>query len=211
MVRFASRPPAEFLTADPADVISQYDLPEQFFYLPNQFWRHKNHQVVVDALSILSARGIDVVVAASGSRHDPREPDYFDKIMAQIGARHLHNFRYLGMIPLSHVYALLRVSTALINPSRFEGWSTTVEEAKSFGVPMILSDLDVHREQTAGKAKYFGLDNPKELADHLVEQTGYRSYCARPGSGVDERVATFAGDFARTSCASRSQLERKTS
>src|SRR5205823_8577731 len=131
---------------------------------------HKNHKVVVDARSILKARGTDLVIAASGSKDDPREPDYFDSIIRQIDQRNLsRNFRYLGMIPLSHVYALLRVSAALINPSRFDGWSTTVEEAKSFGVPMILSDLDVHREQTVGKACYFGTDSPAALADHLAE------------------------------------------
>ena len=58
---------------------------------------------------------------------------------------------------------------ALINPSRFEGWSTTVEEAKSFGVPMILSDIDVHREQTGGVARYFGTDDPEALANHLSD------------------------------------------
>jgi len=59
--------------------------------------------------------------------------DYFDSVMRQIAERNLsRNFRYLGMIPLSHVYALLRVCAALINPSRFEGWNTSVEEAKSF-------------------------------------------------------------------------------
>ncbi len=211
VVRFASRPPAELLTADPIEVVRQYHLPERFFYLPNQFWRHKNHQVVVDALSILSAREIDVVVAASGSKNDPREPDYFEKIMAQIGDRNIRGFRYLGMIPLSHVYALLRVSTALINPSRFEGWSTTVEEAKSFGVPMILSDLEVHREQTSGRAKYFGPDNPHELADHLAKANqDVRPFSVRNlVPELDERVATFAGDFARTIReASRSRLER---
>jgi glycosyltransferase involved in cell wall biosynthesis len=212
VVRFASRPAAELLSVDPIEVVRQYDLPDRFFYLPNQFWRHKNHQAVVDALSILSGRGIDVVVAASGSKHDPREPDYFEKIMAQIGNRNISGFRYLGMIPLSHVYALLRVSTALINPSRFEGWSTTVEEAKSFGVPMILSDLEVHREQTSGRAKYFGPDNPHELADQIAKA----NQDVRPISvrnlvpELDERVAAFAGDFARTVReASRSWLERK--
>ena len=88
------------------------------------------------------------------------------------------------MIPLDHVYALLRSSTALINPSRFEGWSTTVEEAKSFGVPMILSDLDVHREQTGGAARYFGINDPEMLADHLseVSQAGSRG-CPRSVAG----------------------------
>jgi len=136
--RFASLPSTELLSADPGEMTKQYNLPERFFFLPNQFWRHKNHQVVLDALAILTSRGKDVVIAASGSKDDPREPDYFDSVMRQIAERNLsRNFRYLGMIPLSHVYALLRVSAALINPSHFEGWSTTVEEAKSFGVPMI--------------------------------------------------------------------------
>ena len=120
--------------------------------------------------------------------------------MRQVEARGLEtNFRYLGMIPSDHVYALLRTSTALINPSRFEGWSTTVEEAKSFGVPMILSDIDVHREQTDGTARYFGVDDPETLADHLSDA----SQAAEPIvvrdllPNLDQRVATFAADFAR--------------
>jgi hypothetical protein len=201
VVRFATLPSPDLLTANPADVLAQYGLPPGYCYLPNQFWRHKNHQVVVDALTILKRRGVDVVVAASGSPIDPREPDYFGDLMRQVEARGLGtNFRYLGMIPLDHVYALLRSSTALIHPSRFEGWSTTVEEAKSFGVPMILSDLDVHREQTGGTARFFGTDDPERLADHLSEA----SQAAEPTiardllPNLDQRVATFAADFART-------------
>jgi len=119
--------------------------------------------------------------------------------MRQVQARGLEtNFRYLGIIPLEHVYALLRTSVALINPSRFEGWSTTVEEAKSFGVPLILSDIDVHREQAGSTACYFGLDDPATLAD----QIGVALQAAGPAvardllPNLDERVAAFATDFA---------------
>ena len=198
IVRFATQPPPDLLTANPSDVIAHYGLPSRYFYLPNQFWRHKNHQVVVDALAILAKRGDDVVVAASGSKGDPREPDYFDRIMRQVAGGGLErNFRYLGMVPLPHVYALLRAATALINPSRFEGWSTTVEEAKSFGVPLILSDIDVHREQTDGEASYFGINDPSSLADLLAKAS------QNPGPALvrnllpdlDARVAAFASDF----------------
>jgi glycosyltransferase involved in cell wall biosynthesis len=201
IVRFASRPPAELLTADPSEVGRQYNLPERFFYLPNQFWRHKNHQVVIDALTILKARGADIVIAASGGKYDYREPDYFDSIVRKINeAKLVHNFRVLGLIPISHVYALLRTCSALINPSRFEGWSTSVEEAKSFGVPMILSDLDVHREQTAGISRYFGTDDPTTLADHLVAAAldPRPRFLRNLVNDVDERVSTFAADFAKT-------------
>jgi glycosyltransferase involved in cell wall biosynthesis len=201
VVRFATQPTPETLTANPPDVIAQYGLPSAYFYLPNQFWRHKNHQVVVDALRISAKRHPELVVAASGSKDDPREPDYFDGIMRQVEENGIaRNFRYLGMIPLPHVYALLRAATALINPSRFEGWSTTVEEAKSFGVPMILSDIAVHREQAGNSARYFGLDDPEALADQLsaASQNSESSAVRNLLPNLDARVAAFAADFALT-------------
>jgi glycosyltransferase involved in cell wall biosynthesis len=200
VVRFATRPSPAFLTANPAEIAAQYRLPEKYFYLPNQFYRHKNHQVVVDALTILAERGLDAVVCASGSTEDRREQNYFDQVMGQVRSRGLESrFLHLGMIPLSHVYALLRACTGLINPSRSEGWSTTVEEAKSFGVPMILSDLDVHREQAAGSASYFGMDDPAALADQIIrvsQESGVpsvRSFVP----GHDDRVAAFAAGFVK--------------
>ena len=103
------------------------------------------------------------------------------------------------MIPLDHVYALLRASTALINPSRFEGGSTTVEEAKSFGVPTILSDIDVHREQTNDAARYFGVDDAEALAFPLwdVSHAAGEPIIRDLQPNLDVRVASFAVDFAR--------------
>jgi len=198
VVRFATQPALDLLATNPSKVITKYELPLKYFYLPNQFWRHKNHQVVVDALAILKKRNFDVVVAATGSTEDPREPDYFRSIMRQVEAQGLEtNFRYLGMVPTDHVYALMRKSMALINPSRFEGWSTTVEEAKSFGAPMILSDIDVHREQTDGASRYFGVDDPGTLADHLSDASQAEPVVARNLlPNLDERVRAFATEFA---------------
>jgi glycosyltransferase involved in cell wall biosynthesis len=71
------------------------------------------------------------------------------------------------MVPNEHVYALLQGCAALINPSLSEGWSTTVEEAKSSGTPMILSDLPVHREQAADRAAFFDPKSCDQLADLL--------------------------------------------
>jgi len=200
VVQFASEPPASLLSTNPLDVFAQYGLPAKFFYLPNHLWRHKNHQLVLDALALLKNRGLDVVVVASGSVEDPREPSYFESITEQIRRQGLKDsFRHVGMIPLAHVYALLRTAVALINPSKFEGWSTTVEEAKSFGVPMILSDLDVHLEQTNGQARYFGVDDAQALAGHLAAAwTESGPAVARDLlPNVEGRVRAFAKAFVR--------------
>ena len=39
---------------------------------------------------------------------------------------------YLGKVPYSDLINLINQSKALINPSLFEGWSTSIEEAKNF-------------------------------------------------------------------------------
>jgi glycosyltransferase involved in cell wall biosynthesis len=198
VVRFATEPPVSLLTTQPSDVIAHYGLPPRYFYLPNQFWRHKNHQIVVEALDLLKHRGHDVVVAASGSTQDFRESGLFERTMSEVRSRGLGmNFKHLGMIPLDHVYALLRASTALINPSRCEGWSTTVEEAKSFGVPMLLSNLDVHREQTGGTARYFGVDDANALADHIRDaaESAPDAVVRQLQPDLDDRVRAFVADF----------------
>src|SRR5207253_10725495 len=110
-----------------------------------------------------------VVVAASGLQVDPRQPDHFPRLKALIHEAGLdRSFLLLGLIPHDHVLALMRSCSALINPSAFEGWSTTVEEAKAMGTPMILSSLEVHREQAAARALYFDKNSPQELATILA-------------------------------------------
>jgi len=212
VARFATEPSPDLLAADAAAVIAEYRLPEKFFYLPNQFYHHKNHPLVIKALTILKQRGVDVVVAASGSTEEPRKTSYFSELMREVAERGIEtNFRYLGLIPLAHVYALLRSSMALINPSRFEGWSTTVEEAKSFGVPMILSGIPVHREQAGAGARYFEIDDAEALAGHLaaVLQSPQPAAARNLLPGLDKRVAAFAADFVAAVEKCADQFERR--
>ena len=63
---------------------------------------------------------------------------------------------------------------------------------------MILSDIDVHREQTGGAARYFGADEAEALAEHLSEslQEG-KSVVARDLlPDLDDRARAFATGFA---------------
>lgn len=201
-VRFAVPPGPGIPHAEARAIADSYGLPGQFFFMPNQFWRHKNHGLVLDALTILRQRGRQVVVAASGKQADPRAPGYFPVFRERLEQDGLQGmFRLLGMIPYSHLASLMRASTALLNPSLFEGWSTTVEEARSMGTPMLLSDLDVHREQMGEDACYFDRHSPQSLADALdgfvpldESQRALRAEAAR--EAALQRVERFSRDFA---------------
>ena len=65
------------------------------------------------------------------------------------------------MIPKNDVSKLIYKSKAVINPSLFEGWNTSVEEAQNTKKKIILSDIAVHREQ-AQKFSFFLKDNGKK-------------------------------------------------
>lgn len=202
VVRFAIPRDAEVDAAEARAAADRHGLPETYFFLPNQFWLHKNHAAVIEALALLKARGRAVVVAASGNPADPRDPAHFDRLMArsaELGVADL--FRPLGLIPYGDVALLMRASVALINPSLFEGWSTTVEEAKATGTPMILSDLRVHREQAATEAAFFDPRDPEALAACLGAfqpgPAGDRDALARAAVARSQRDGdTFAEAFA---------------
>jgi glycosyltransferase involved in cell wall biosynthesis len=170
VVKFAV--PVKVFNVDFENLITRYKLPKHFFFLPNQFWRHKNHECVIKALALANQKGYSITVAVSGNPKDPRDPDYYPDLLElseKLGLR--EQFRMLGLIPYEDVQALMRGSLAMINPSRFEGWSTTVEEAKALGVDMLLSNINVHTEQAGATAEFFGVDDVETLSDLLIKHT----------------------------------------
>jgi hypothetical protein len=150
-----------------ADLRERHSIPERFIYLPNQFWQHKNHGVVVDALTQTRS---DVTVVCTGSNSDLRNARYFAQLMERVQRAKLESrFRVLGVVEYSDVVALMHHATAVLNPSLYEGWSTTVEEAKAQGKQMILSSLPVHMEQAKERVRFFSPDDASALAKLLDE------------------------------------------
>lgn len=169
---FACRVPDFYWTLAEKDwqsISNKYKIQRHFFYVPNQFYKHKNHFILVDAVRILKNRGINIQIVLSGATFDPRDEGYFPKFQRYISDQNCEDsFQILGFIDSKDIFSLLRFSLAIINPSRFEGWSTTVEECKSSGKIAVVSNLAVHCEQMP-EALMFPPDNADLLANHLEE------------------------------------------
>lgn len=171
VLRFCAVPP----TLEPgifAGLAATYDLGSQYFYIPNQTWAHKNHLTAVRALAALHPDYPDLKVVCSGGLVDYRNPGHLDALRAEIARHGLEQrFILLGAIPYGHIAPLMLHSVAVINPSLFEGWSTTVEEAKSLGIPLVLSNIAVHREQCdRGQATFFEPLDADDLAARMREK-----------------------------------------
>ncbi len=176
-------------------LLDKYKLPERFFFLPNQFWAHKNHRVAFEAVALLKREGLNVALVCTGSIKDPNGNTVSEDALKIINNQCLHkHVRLLGSIDYADVQGLMRASIAVVNPSFFEGWSSSVEESKSMGKPLIASDLAVHREQAHPNAAYFDPKCPSALASLLR-----RAWQSLAG-GVDEAAEASA----------RIELDRRT-
>lgn len=163
-----------YSSAKTSSVFERIKIPRKYFFVPNQFWQHKNHGVVFSAVGLLKRKGIRVTVVCTGNTVDFRNENYFQTIRDSIQKLGIEkNIFVLGVIPHDDVLVLMRHSVSMINPSLFEGWSTSVEEAKSLGKNSILSDIPVHREQSPQEAQYFDPHDPSQLAD-IMEKTWNR-------------------------------------
>lgn len=172
VLQFVSQPDSAVYAAGAReDIERKYAFSGRFFYLPNQFWRHKNHKVVFEAVRILKEKGRDVLLLCTGYMKDTRGKECVDELVNFMRSHGLeNNIRLLGMVDYGDVLYLMRNCLSVINPSLFEGWSSTVEEAKSIGKSVVLSGIDVHREQAPPGGLYFDPGDPEELAGILWER-----------------------------------------
>lgn len=146
------------------EVRARYGLPDRFLFIPNQFWAHKDHGTAFRALARLREQGEVIQLICTGSKEDHRRPDYYDTLFAMATRLGLTGIRHLGSIPHADVLACLQMATCVIQPSRFEGWSTLVEDALALGVPLAASQLPVHVEQMGKDGMFFAPGDADGLA-----------------------------------------------
>jgi glycosyltransferase involved in cell wall biosynthesis len=199
VLQFVAQPEIATPATEVSKLRERYGIAGPFLHVPNQFWAHKNHRLIVDALSILKERGERVLVISTGATQDYRRPRYFKDLMAHANALGVvDSFRTLGVVPYEDLVGLMVNAVALINPSRAEGWSTTVEEAKSLGKRIILSDIPVHREQAPPDGVFVDPDDAAGLAAAMwqswtrYEPDADRDRSARARRELPGRVRSFA-------------------
>jgi glycosyltransferase involved in cell wall biosynthesis len=182
VLSFKTSPSPSWYEGNPEQIQQKYNLPDRFFLISNQFWQHKNHLLVFEALKILKNRGLEPTVVCTGHIYDYRKPEYSDTLLSSIHCSGIaHQVRLLGLIPKLDQVHLMRRSLAVLQPSLFEGWSTLVEDARSLGKAMILSDLPVNLEQSPPHSVFFD----RTFADSLAQQMEIFWAERKPGPDIE--------------------------
>lgn len=149
-------------------LLRQYNLPDKYFLVSNQFHKHKNHRVLLQALALLKKQGISLHFAFTGKFPQKNDSPYIKELYEIIEQNELkEQVTFLGVISRHDQLSLMHHCQAVIQPSLFEGWSTVIEDAISIQTPVIASDLPVNIEQLGDKGIYFPALNEQVLADIL--------------------------------------------
>ncbi len=148
ILRFCSTPDPDWFALDPTTVSKARGLEGPYLIACNQFARHKNYETIFEAMRRLRDAGENVAIGLHGQRLRLPRARLF-RISATLSGRTSARsaVRWLGLLPRAEQIALIRGARAVLQPSRFEGWSTIVEDAKTLGKTVLASDIAVHREQ----------------------------------------------------------------
>ncbi len=115
-------------------------------------------------------------------------------------AEHLRNLaahskagaiRFAGFISDTDCTALLQHASAFLAPSRGEGFDLPALEAMACAIPVLCSDIPVHRELLGEDAIFFPPDEPGKMAAglfQLLDQPGLRAHLEMRGP---KRAAAF--------------------
>lgn len=156
------------------EILNKYNVKgKRYACVMNQFWQHKNHLVVFQALEYLFRDYPDcgVHVLFTGKMEDFRNPEYIKSLKEYAQkptiAPHID---ILGFISRREQITIMKNSQFVIQPSLFEGWGTVVEDAKVLDKTILLSDIPVHREQMNEKCTLFSPHNARELEELIIEE-----------------------------------------
>lgn len=151
------------------EILKKYDL-FQYIYIPNQFWKHKNHIIVVKAIEKIIEKNVlaEYFFVFTGQLEDYRNPTYISQIKSILQKTGIRDrIRLLGFVERKEQIAIMKNAAFIIQPSLCEGWGTVLEDAKVLDKTVLLSDLPVHREQMYDKCILFNPYDEDELVSFM--------------------------------------------
>jgi glycosyltransferase involved in cell wall biosynthesis len=168
-------------------ILDKYCFPQQFFFYPAVTWAHKNHEVIIRALHFLKHdRGRTEQVYFTGKSTDHRAR--LDRIAVELGVS--DQLHYLGFVSPEELQVIFSAATAMIFPSKFEGFGLPILEAFHAHLPVLSSKASVLPEVAQEGALYFDPDSPVELAilmDKILDDSQTREDLIHRGDCVLKR------------------------
>lgn len=141
------------------EVVGHLNIPRRFFFYPANFWPHKNHYRIIEAIGLLKRRNcVEIPIVFVGKTYPQLEILPICKALAKsyfVGDQ----VYYRGYVSDEELASLYKTAVGLVMPTYFGPTNIPYIEAFFYECPIIASDIPGIREQV-GKAAL--LVNPKD-------------------------------------------------
>lgn len=144
-----------------AEVLKKHGLTEGYYFYPAQFWPHKNHIRILEALLILRKKELMFRVVFSGG-----EQGSLGNMQAFVERHDLcSQVRFLGFVATEEMRGLYEACKAVVMPTYFGPTNVPPIEAWMLGKPLIYSAQ--FSEQASNAAILVNPDDSSELASAI--------------------------------------------
>ena len=131
------------------EFIKKKNIKQKFLFYPAQFWPHKNHIIILDALKVLKTKGILLDVVFSGG-----DQGNIDFVRSKVVEYKLEDqVHFVGFISSEELRACYENCLALIMPTLFGPTNIPPLEAYMFNRPIIYTFTETFIE-SVGKYDY---------------------------------------------------------
>jgi glycosyltransferase involved in cell wall biosynthesis len=140
----------------------------------SHFNYYRNFETLIRALPILRDRlpGKRIKLFLTCHLSSSKNPGSYRAetaaaLMSTLGVR--DNVVELGTVPYRSLHHLHRACDIYVSPAYTETFAHPLVEAMSSGLPLVVSDLPVHREICGDAGIYFPRFSPNALAERVVQ------------------------------------------
>lgn len=147
-----------------SDFDAHYALPARFLFYPAQFWPHKNHLRLLDAVQIALRQHPDIFLVLSGGKG-------YSYAQVRDHAQTLgleERVRFVGYVPDADLRGFYTRARALVMPTFFGPTNIPPLEALSTGCPAIVSGIYGMPEQSGDAALYFDPRSATDMAECIA-------------------------------------------
>lgn len=145
------------------DIKKKFNITSDFYFYPAQFWFHKNHKIILDAVKKLKDRNVSINFLFCG--RDKGNLNLIKKRILQLEIG--ENIKILDYVTDKEIFALYKICKALVMPTYFGPTNIPPVEAWSLDVPVAYSS---HlRQHGKDAALYFNPSSCDELVEVLLE------------------------------------------
>lgn len=155
------------------DSLTDYHLPEKYIFYPAQFWEHKNHKRLFQAIALLKSRLPDIKLVCVGAPKNAYVSTC--RMVEQLELK--DQVFILGYVSDADMTGLYRRARAMIMPTFFGPTNIPPLESMSLGCPTAVSNIYGMPEQTKGAALLFDPESIDDIASVIATLWGDDELC----------------------------------